>query len=60
MTVLIFSKFLKQKFLAHNKNCKRSLYTFETTATNTELVKNILVSVQGIVIMQILDHAGLT
>ena len=60
MTVLIFSKFLKQKFLAHNKNRQRSLYTFETTATNTELVKNILVSVQGIVIMQILDHAGLT
>merc|ERR1711874_788879 len=53
-------KFIRNKFLSHNKNRSREIYTFETTATNTELVKNILVSVQGIVIMQILDHAGLT
>ena len=51
-----FRKFLKQKFLAHNRNKNRRIEVFETTATNTELVKHILVSVQGIIIQQILHQ----
>lgn len=49
-------KFLKEKFLAHNKSKSRTIKCFETTATNTDLVKNILVSVQEIIIQEILSQ----
>ena len=42
--------------MSQNKNKNRRIDCFETTATNTELVKHILVSVQGIIIQQILNQ----
>ena len=54
-----FSEFLRNKFLGHEENDLRSKYDFKTTATDTTLVRNVLDSVQTIVINQILEDLGL-
>lgn len=45
-----FRDFLKKKFLAHDGSKGRMTYSFDTTATDTNLVKNILRTVQNIVL----------
>jgi len=52
-------EFLRNKFLGHEENDLRSKYDFKTTATDTTLVRNVLDSVQTIVINQILEDLGL-
>jgi len=47
-------KFVKDKFLAHNHNNDRLIRSFETTATDTDLVQNVLKSVQNIILQNIL------
>ena len=54
-----FSDFLSKKFLNHDKSSERPKYCFETTATDTRLVSNIIASVQTIVINMILKEFGL-
>lgn len=41
---------MKKKFLAHDGSKGRMTYSFDTTATDTNLVKNILRTVQNIVL----------
>ena len=50
VTHLYFRDFLKKKFLAHDGSKGRMTYSFDTTATDTNLVKNILRTVQNIVL----------
>jgi len=47
-------KFVKERFLSHNYNRDRLIRTFETTATDTDLVGNVLKSVQNIILQNIL------
>ena len=54
-----FSKFLRTKFLGHDNSYDRSKYDFTTTATDTNLVRNVIDSVQTIVINMILKDVGL-
>jgi len=51
--------FLKTKFLGHDLSRDRGKYTFETTATDTNLVKNVFGTVQNIILKQILEDTGL-
>jgi len=51
--------FLRQKFLDHDNSPDRSCYDFSTTATDTNLVRNVIDSVQTIVINMILKDVGL-
>lgn len=41
-----------------NKNTERDIYSFETTATDTRLVKNIFGAISEIIINKILSKAG--
>ena len=54
-----FSAFLRQKFLDHDNSLDRCCYDFSTTATDTNLVRNVIDSVQTIVINMILKDVGL-
>ena len=54
-----FSEFLRTKFLDHDNSPDRSKYHFKTTATDTNLVRNVIDSVQTIVINMILKDLGL-
>ena len=54
-----FSAFLRQKFLDHDQSTDRTCYDFSTTATDTNLVRNVIDSVQTIVINMILKDVGL-
>ena len=53
------SDLIKTKFLGHDLSRDRGKYVFETTATDTNLVKNIFGTVQNIILKQILEVAGL-
>ena len=63
MFLLIFSKFVKGKFLAHNvprPDAKiRELYPFETTATDTDLVKNVFNTINQVILEKLIDAVGL-
>jgi len=50
--------FLKDKYLRKNKNKKRQIYNFETTATDTNLVKNIFNAITEIILNKMLIDAG--
>eukprot|EP00092_Neocalanus_flemingeri_P025831 GFUD01027997.1.p1 GENE.GFUD01027997.1~~GFUD01027997.1.p1 ORF type:complete len:365 (-),score=75.22 GFUD01027997.1:789-1883(-) len=50
---------IKMKFLGHDLSRDRGKYTFETTATDTNIVKNVFGTVQNIILKQILEVAGL-
>ena len=41
-----------------NKNTGRDIYSFETTATDTRLVKNVFGAISEIIINKILSKAG--
>jgi len=51
-------RFLKRKYLRMNKNSSRDIYSFETTATDTNLVKIIFGSISEIILNKILSKAG--
>jgi len=51
-------RFLKRKYLRMNKNLSRDIYSFETTATDTNLVKIIFGSISEIILNKILSKAG--
>ena len=50
--------FLKDKYLKKNKNKNRQVYHFETTATDTSLVKNIFNAITEIILNKMLIEAG--
>ena len=45
-----FREFMKRKFLMKNKSPDRDIYSFETTATDTNLVRNIFGAVTEIIL----------
>jgi len=51
--------FIKNKFIANDLSRHRGKYLFETTATDTNLVKNVFDTVQNIILKQILEVTGL-
>ena len=50
--------FLKDKYLRKNRNKNRQIYNFETTATDTSLVKNIFNAITEIILNKMLIDAG--
>jgi hypothetical protein len=54
----IFRKFIKKKFLSKNQFPERDIYSFETTATDTNLVKNIFGAISEIILNKMLSNAG--
>jgi len=48
--------FIIKKFLSHNKNKKRQIHPFTTTATDTDLVKNIFKTVNRIIFEKIMQN----
>ena len=53
-----FRSFIKKKFLRKNKFPDRDIYSFETTATDTDLVKNIFGAISEIILNKMLSNAG--
>jgi len=51
--------FIKNKFFARDLSRDRGKYMFETTATDTNLVKHVFGTVQNIILKQILEVTGL-
>jgi len=51
-------KFIKRRFLSKNKFPDRDIYNFETTATDTNLVKNIFGAISEIILNKMLSNAG--
>ena len=49
---------MKRKYLRMNKNTGRDIYSFETTATDTSLVKNIFRAISEIILNKIMSNAG--
>ena len=62
MTVIINicydRNFLKEKYMRKNRRKERDVYSFETTATDTTLVKNIFRAITEIILNKILIDAG--
>jgi len=50
--------FIKKKFLRKNRFPDRDIYSFETTATDTNLVKNIFRAISEIILNKMLSNAG--
>eukprot|EP00092_Neocalanus_flemingeri_P090086 GFUD01114076.1.p1 GENE.GFUD01114076.1~~GFUD01114076.1.p1 ORF type:complete len:170 (-),score=34.57 GFUD01114076.1:87-596(-) len=50
--------FIKRKFLSKNKFPDRDIYNFETTATDTNLVKNIFAAISEIILNKMITDAG--
>eukprot|EP00092_Neocalanus_flemingeri_P037524 GFUD01040858.1.p1 GENE.GFUD01040858.1~~GFUD01040858.1.p1 ORF type:complete len:365 (-),score=98.47 GFUD01040858.1:158-1252(-) len=50
--------FIKRRFLSKNKFPDRDIYNFETTATDTNLVKNIFAAISEIILNKMLSDAG--
>jgi len=48
--------FIEEKFTSQNANKNRSIYSYNTTATDTNLVKNVMGAVQTIIFQQILAN----
>ena len=46
------------KFMEQNSSKTRDIYPFFTTATDTDLVKNVFKAVQDIILQNILDKVG--
>ena len=62
MSLLICRQFIKNRFTGHNKEKGKEeerIYTFETTATDTNLVKNIFVTVKDIIMKINFKESGL-
>lgn len=59
MLKTIFSRiFIKSCYLSKNKFEDRDLYHFDTTATDTSLVKNVFGSIQEIILNKLLASQG--
>ena len=52
-------QFIKDRFTGHNKGKGERISTFETTATDTNLVKNIFVTVKNIIMRINIEASGL-
>jgi len=52
-------QFIEDRFTGHDKSKEKRIYTFETTATDTNLVKNIFVTVKDIIIKLNFKDSGL-
>ena len=64
MILLICRQFIKERFTGHDKQRVKGkegerIYTFETTATDTTLVKNIFVVVKDIIMKINFKESGL-
>ena len=64
MILLICRQFIKDQFIGHDKNKEEKgkqdrIYTFETTATDTNLVKNIFGTVKDIIMKINFAESGL-
>ena len=55
----VFSEFIQKKFWTRDDTPKRKKYFFETTATDTGLVKNVFDAVKTIILENILEDVGL-
>ena len=53
-----FSAYIKRQYLKKNKSPTRDLYDFATTATDTDLVKNIFGVIQDIILSRMLESQG--
>ena len=51
----VFSEFIKGKFLIQNKQPKRDIFAYPTTATDTSLVKTVVDQIYEIIIRKILE-----
>merc|ERR1711990_1266166 len=49
-------EFIEEKFTSQNQNRDRGIYCYHTTATDTDLVKNVMGAVQTIIFRQILGE----
>lgn len=64
MILLICRQFIKDQFIGHDKKKEKKgkqdrIYTFETTATDTNLVKNIFGTVKDIIMKINFAESGL-
>jgi len=50
--------FIRYRFLNQNKNERREIYPYETTATDTNLVKNLFNTIKEIILAKILQQTG--
>jgi len=50
--------FISHRFLSQNKNEKRDVFSYPTTATDTDLVKNLFETVKEIIMNKILAQTG--
>ena len=55
---IFFRKFIRNKFLSQGNNKDREIFDFVTTATDTNLVRAILDSVNDIIINKIIAQSG--
>ena len=53
-----FSEYIKRQYLKKNKNPNRDIYDFATTATDTDLVKNVFGVIQDIILSRMLESQG--
>jgi len=51
-------EFIKFRFLNQNTNERREIYPYETTATDTNLVKNVFATIREIIMSKILQQTG--
>jgi len=51
-------EFIQQRFKSHNKGKRGRITTFQTTATDTNLVKNVLDTVKSNIIREIFEGCG--
>jgi len=50
--------FIRYRFLNQNKNERREVYPYETTATDTSLVRNVFAAIKEIIMGKILQQTG--
>ena len=53
-----FRAYIRFRFLNQNKNERREIYPYETTATDTDLVKKLFKTIQEIIMIKILQQTG--
>jgi len=51
-------EYIKRQYLKKNKNPNRDIYDFATTATDTDLVKNVFGVIQDIILSRMLESQG--
>ena len=58
MNISIYREYIKRQYLKKNKHRNRDMYDFATTATDTDLVKNIFGVIQDIILSRMLESQG--